>query len=444
MSMIISLFNEYWLHVGFFWALTIACWLLSGGLEKRNGFPWRVCFSVAAFHIMGYFGMPWLTRINIQLIQWTGLPGWNGYMLVWIEHLAFVFGLLLICFEGKMSRNWFCLAAGYSLESMSYGLQEILWWATGITIADHQWMRSLAYVVCYLAAYWLIVRKVTQNIRYLDSKRTILVSMMNLFLILFIGTALESYQTEAGWLLGFFRASYCVVSMFILFGLSDINKKEAELITIRQMQDKQAEHYQIAKDMMGVLNLRLHDLKYYALKSKNEKNLNELIANIKLYDAQIQTGNRALDVILTEENLKCYQKDVRLSCMADGKAIAFMEETDIYILFGNMLDNALEAVLKLPEKDKQNITLTVIRQGCYVKVHCENYVNQLPELQDGLPMTSKADKQIHGFGVKSIRLLAEKYAGMISIMPTEDTFSIDLVFPVGQYDADHPKKTETV
>lgn len=57
--MIISLFNEYWLHVGFFWALTIACWLLSGGLEKRNGFPWRVCFSVAAFHIMGYFGMPW-------------------------------------------------------------------------------------------------------------------------------------------------------------------------------------------------------------------------------------------------------------------------------------------------------------------------------------------------------------------------------------------------
>lgn len=53
--MIISLFNEYWLHVGFFWALTIACWLLSGGLEKRNGFPWRVCFSVAAFHIMGYF-----------------------------------------------------------------------------------------------------------------------------------------------------------------------------------------------------------------------------------------------------------------------------------------------------------------------------------------------------------------------------------------------------
>lgn len=37
------------------------------------------------------------------------------------------------------------------------------------------------------------------------------------------------------------------------------------------MQDKQAEHYQIAKDMMGVLNLRLHDLKYYALKSKNEK-----------------------------------------------------------------------------------------------------------------------------------------------------------------------------
>lgn len=55
-------------------------------------------------------------------------------------------------------------------------------------------------------------------------------------------------------------------------------------------------------------------------------------------------------------------------------------------------------------------------------------------------MTSKADKQIHGFGVKSIRLLAEKYAGMISIMPTEDTFSIDLVFPVGQYDADHPKK----
>ena len=57
------------------------------------------------------------------------------------------------------------------------------------------------------------------------------------------------------------------------------------------------------------------------------------------------TGNHALDVILTEKSLICKQKEIKLTCMADGKQLAFMQTTDLYSIFGNLLNNSIEAAL---------------------------------------------------------------------------------------------------
>ena len=116
------------------------------------------------------------------------------------------------------------------------------------------------------------------------------------------------------------------------------------------------------------------------------------------------------------------------SCMADGEAIAFLRPADVYALMGNALDNALNRVLQEPE-EQRIISLQIKRVGDMVLFHLANRCSQPPEFQDGLPVTSKEDKTAHGFGMKSIRYLVEKYSGELSIQARDGKFCLDILFP---------------
>lgn len=64
-----------------------------------------------------------------------------------------------------------------------------------------------------------------------------------------------------------------------------------------------------------------------------------------------------------------------------------------------------------------------------VPLHLESRCSQPPEFQDGLPASSQEDKSTHGFGIKSIRYLVEKYCGELSIQTRDGKFCLDILFP---------------
>ena len=70
--------------------------------------------------------------------------------------------------------------------------------------------------------------------------------------------------------------------------------------------------------------------------------MEDIRKSVAIYDAKIETGNRLLDVLLTEKSLYCEQNGITLSCMADGEKLSFLEDSDLYCLFGNVVDNALK------------------------------------------------------------------------------------------------------
>ena len=74
---------------------------------------------------------------------------------------------------------------------------------------------------------------------------------------------------------------------------------------------------------------------------------------MQIYSAIVRTGNEILDTILTEKSLICENSGIHISCVADGSLLAFMNPVDLYTLFGNALDNAIEAVRKLESKEKE-------------------------------------------------------------------------------------------
>lgn len=137
-----------------------------------------------------------------------------------------------------------------------------------------------------------------------------------------------------------------------------------------------------------------------------------------------------LDTVLTEKSLTCEQKEIMWTCMADGSQLDFLDPVDLYAIFGNALDNAIEGVQELQEPEKRVISVTVFNRGNLAILQIENYYGHKLQFQDGLPKSRKGDGACHGFGIKSIRRTVEKYNGSVSIHAEDSIFVLSVVFPV--------------
>ena len=159
----------------------------------------------------------------------------------------------------------------------------------------------------------------------------------------------------------------------------------------------------------------------------------EIEESIDIYNSKIKTENEVLDIILTDYNLRSINNSIELTCMADGKLLNFMEETDLYSLFGNMLSNAFEYELKV-SLDKRFISLTITQKGKYVSIHCENYYDG-GELKknDGKVISSKKDSFGHGFGMISMQRIVAKYSGEFQYIVSDNMFQIDIEIPIGEH-----------
>ena len=96
---------------------------------------------------------------------------------------------------------------------------------------------------------------------------------------------------------------------------------------------------------------------------------------------------------------------------------------------GNAIDNAIEGVEGLPDPDKWVVSLTIRGQSGFVCIQTNNCCGALPQREDGLPLTTKADRANHGFGLKSIRYLARKYGGTMCVSVQDGVFILQITLP---------------
>ncbi|MDO4852537.1 MAG: ATP-binding protein, partial [Clostridia bacterium] len=102
---------------------------------------------------------------------------------------------------------------------------------------------------------------------------------------------------------------------------------------------------------------------------------------------------------------------------------------DLCALFGNAIENAIEAVSKLSDPADRIISLQVRENRNMLVITVDNYYEGTLTLKDGLPDTTKSDVQNHGFGTKSIRRIAQKYGGEATIT-VDDMFHLAVIIPI--------------
>lgn len=94
-----------------------------------------------------------------------------------------------------------------------------------------------------------------------------------------------------------------------------------------------------------------------------------------------------------------------------------------------MGNNAVESVVKVMEQENRQILLEVYQKDGFRMIQVENYCNDAPLLIDGLPQTTKADKFMHGYGLKSVQLTVQKLNGTLRCTYESGWFTAKILIP---------------
>ncbi|MCD7734976.1 MAG: ATP-binding protein [Clostridiales bacterium] len=210
-----------------------------------------------------------------------------------------------------------------------------------------------------------------------------------------------------------------------------------EVTALQNMLDMQYANYRLSQESVDLVNQKYHDLKHQIAILRAEvgtgqklEYLDQMEQEIKAYEAQNKTGNEVLDTILTGKSVYCQNHGIELTCVADGKALDFMDVMDLSALFGNALDNAIESVSKLSDPEQRLIHLSVAVQKGFLRIRVENRCDEGYTVKKGLPLTTKKDTRLHGYGLKSICRTAEKYGGSATVSASGGWFELRILIPL--------------
>ena len=176
----------------------------------------------------------------------------------------------------------------------------------------------------------------------------------------------------------------------------------------------------------------VHDMKNHLLALKKytqeqdwkglEEYLNELSRDMLDYNYQIWTGNHMLDMILNQKEKEAEKQKTQMQISTEVFTTLPFSDREIISLFGNLLDNALEACEQIKEGERWiHIKMKKKNQLLYIEI-----VNAAKNtgIQTDENFVSKKDGVLHGYGMKNIRDIVEQYNGMFQCKSQEDRFEV--------------------
>lgn len=404
--------------------------------KRKRIFPIRLIGGMAGAFLLSWF----VYQIFVGILGNNPIT----YTAYYISLFVITLGMMRLCFQVQGKDILFAGVCGYAAQHIGFSLSTIWVEITGVTfggLGDFVFVRILPYLLVDLLIYVVLIRKYERTSELKDRDiRMMLLSFVILMIVIFVSVLTDRMFLEESRLL---RNVLCKVyaifcsafSILIAFDLSKQNWMRHENELMENMLHNLKEQQQLSKENINIINIKCHDLKYRISKIpkiedlEEQKEYIESVKNaISIYDNIYQTGNNALDLVLTEKSLLCDEHNIKLSSMIDGTILSFMNTTDVYALFGNLLDNAIESVLKESDEEKRIISIQISKKTQGYHIHIDNYCNQTVVFEDDLPITSKKDKAYHGFGVRSIKYIVEKYYGDILMQVKEQCFQVDILF----------------
>lgn len=386
------------------------------------------------------------------------IPTSNSFYSMMMFFLMFLFTYFasFFLFEANWKIRLFSMICGYTCEHIAYetyfsvinllninknGLSGLYDYGTISLFTG--WQDILIYFFSYIIVYYLIfiifALRLNKN-NFYEAKydfKFLVVGCVFILSDIVINSIVSWYSTihfENIYLgiVALINVLCCFIGLFYIFEMFYSNNIKNQMKIIEEIQKKESNQYKISKETIDMINIKCHDFRHQIREfGDNQKIDNEAINNlnklIRIYDSTYHTENEALNVILNEKTLLCNNKNIRFTCIVDGNALNFIENEDIYSLFGNLIDNSIEAVNQLDDNEKI-ISLKIKQVGNIVSISIKNGYKGKIQMENNLPLSKKEDNIHHGFGMKSIKMVCEKYNGNLRLNIENNIFIVTILF----------------
>ncbi|WP_175405466.1 sensor histidine kinase [Ruminococcus bovis] len=142
-----------------------------------------------------------------------------------------------------------------------------------------------------------------------------------------------------------------------------------------------------------------------------------------------QTGNSIINAILSDKAMKVKDKGITIKFTGLIPQTK-ISNTDLCIIFGNILDNAIEAVEKVDDNIAKEINIDVYKKKDYLFITVTNPTKTEVAIKDNKVVTSKDDKDNHGLGLSSVEETLKKYDGHLDLDCNNNKFTTSFDFCV--------------
>ncbi len=387
----------------------------------RKGIVWRSIVGVIVYAVVSVM----LTNLMLRVV-----PGFTSFIIFLVS-----LGLCAFCVDNKFSDVLFCCIGAQLLQNLAHNIEQLFYLPFAANINNVGWffISLAAMLAVYACGYALIVRKlITREKISLNIGGIFAIAIVSAVFCYLMQFLMISYDLQNLWVTVPPLILCDVLALAVQFGLVIYKNRTEENIRLESVLAGESKLYDTYKQSVNIINMKAHDLKHFIAglnpADLDADSLDEIRSAVEKYEVTANTGNKALDVVLTEKTYLCHKYNIDIIAMVDGAQLDFMHKADIVSLFGNALDNAIEHE-KTVEDGKRCILLKVYRRAELVCIHIENYCDKVYDVADGLPQTTKSDKAHHGFGLKSMRFIVQKYGGNITVAAHDNLFTVDIVLP---------------
>jgi sensor histidine kinase YesM len=224
---------------------------------------------------------------------------------------------------------------------------------------------------------------------------------------------------------------FIICSAYFYYRLRQIQQEQKNIALQNKLLEK---NYQVAKESYES-NARLyHDMENhfsmiqsYLANGKVEdarEYLDRISKDRAAYSVERFTGIEAIDYILSQKAELARQQNVEVSIHAEYPKNCKIDPVDLCTILTNLLDNAVEACVKLPETSIKKLVVTIRRINQFIIIQIANSCMEEPIINRGIFITSKTEKRHHGWGMKNVKLAVEKYYGTMEFEYSKNMFTI--------------------
>ena len=319
------------------------------------------------------------------------LPQWAKLLL----YTTLLFGLIWFSFDCSPLHALFYTTCAYAVQHIASKLayMPIIW-----LIQHGRTDRRVTFVILLfsnlvvcLVIYLLFTLRIRRGCLLFDNVKTVLYSGFFLIAAVYLSVVLEDVLNSSAesypiayLALNAFCILFAITILALEFSNCSIKGLEHENEMLAQLLECDKQQYEQAKKDMEKINIRYHDLKQQYSRATDEERarLEEEMDNLNL---RYLTGNKALS--------------------------------------------------------KRVITLDISRCRDMAVIRVQNYTPAPPMLRDGAIVTTKQDTEEHGYGIKSIKSIAELYGGTADCFVEDSIFYLVVTFPCGKSKLHNPKAT---